>query len=64
MDFAKGTSTPAGQDSPLTAAVKRKPIDSPAVASDEAKKLKKDSDDADKVAASKGKFATDDNWTN
>lgn len=58
MDFAKGTITPLGGDSPLTAAVKRKPLDSPAVAG--GKKLKHEDSPA---GAAKKTFPADDNWT-
>lgn len=59
MDFAKVT--PVGQDSPLTAAVKRKPIDSPAVTVG-GKKVKKNEEGSEKAEPAK-QFATDDNWT-
>lgn len=59
MDFAK--ITPVGQDSPLTAAVKRKPIDSPAVTVG-GKKVKKNEEGSEKAEPAK-QFATDDNWT-
>lgn len=60
LDFAKGTVTAPGQDSPLTAAVKRKqPVDSPAATKGgHAKKAKKGDEEPT------GKFPTDDNWTN
>lgn len=64
MDFAKSVavsagaaSAPAGQvDSPLTAAVKRKPVDSPVVGGKKAKQ--------EAGTPAKASFPTDDNWTN
>lgn len=67
MEFAKhtGVTSVPGQDSPLTAAVKRKVMDSPVGDANTSatpvggKKLKKEEN-----AKAKGQFATDDNWTN
>lgn len=51
VDFARDVAAGPGQESPLTA-VKRRPVDSPAVSNVGAKKLKKEE-----------QFPTDDNWT-